>query len=358
MQAGMSLRDASAYNVQFRRGRPILVDSLSFEPATPGAPWVAYRQFCEHFLAPLALMARVDVRLGGLMRANLEGIPLDLAARLLPSRTRLSVGLGPHVHLHARAQRTHADDAVPTAAASGRTNSRELSPSRSAALIDSLDNTIAGLEWDARGTEWADYAENSSYDERATTAKEAAVGAALAAAGGNRAWDLGANTGRYSRIAAALGYSVIAFDIDPAAVERNYLSIRREREERILPLLGDLADPNPARGWAGTERRSLLDRADADVALALALVHHLAIGRNVPLSMIADLLARLARDSIVEFVPREDAMVRRLLASRKDVFPNYTFAGFRAAFAEHFELIKETPIESTQRTLFHYRRRD
>ena len=103
-ERGFTLRDASAYNVQFVDGRPILIDSLSFEPAEPGRPWDAYRQFCQHFLAPLALMAHRDPRLGLLLREYLDGIPLDLAARLLPLKTRLSVGLGSHIHLHARAQ--------------------------------------------------------------------------------------------------------------------------------------------------------------------------------------------------------------------------------------------------------------
>ena len=215
MEAGMSLRDASAYNVQFRRGSPILIDSLSFELATPGAPWLAYRQFCEHFLAPLALMARVDIRLGELLRMNLEGVPLDLAARLLPGRTRFSFGLGPHIHLHARAQRQHADDAAPTngagggeasaAASADAAKAGKLSPSRQKTLLESLRSTVDGLRWRPSGTEWAEYAEHTSYSETATTAKEQAVAAALQASGGSRAWDLGANTGRYSRIAAEPG---------------------------------------------------------------------------------------------------------------------------------------------------------
>lgn len=358
-EVGMSLRDASAYNVQLQHGRPLLIDSLSFERATPGAPWIAYRQFCEHFLAPLALMAHVDIRLGTLLRDHLEGVPLDLAARLLPQRTRLSFGLGPHVHLHARAQRRHAADAARCATATPAAGAgRGLSPSRQRALIESLRNTIEGLRWRPAGTEWADYAENTSYDDAATRAKEAAVSAALARIGGERAWDLGANTGRYSRIAADLGYAVIAFDADPAAVERAYLALRATGDVRILPLLGDLADPSPALGWANAERRSLIERARADVTMALALVHHLAIGRNVRLPMIAELLARLAPHAIVEFVPREDAMVARLLASRQDVFSDYHEDGFRAAFDPRFEVASVTPIEGSLRSVYHFRRRD
>ncbi len=207
------------------------------------------------------------------------------------------------------------------------------------------------------GTVWADYADNTSYDEAATTAKETAVARALEVAGGQRAWDLGANTGRYSRLAADRGYRVVALDVDPGAVERHYRAVRKAGRTDTLPLLADLVNPSPAQGWGSAERASLLARADADVILALALVHHLAIGANVPLPMIAALFARLAPHAIVEFVPKEDAMVRRLLSSRRDVFPAYTIEGFREAVAPHFELLSETPIEGTSRTLFHLRRR-
>ena len=351
--AGMTLRDASAYNVQFHRGRPVLIDSLSFERAEADRPWAAYRQFCEHFLAPLALMSRVDVRLGRLLRDHLEGIPLDLAARLLPGRTRLSFGLGPHIHLHARAQREHADDN----AAPGQGGGASMSAKRLATLIESLRDTVSGLAWEPTGTAWADYADNTSYDDDATAAKALAVGEALSRIGGQRAWDLGANTGRYSRLAADAGYRVVALDIDPAAVERGYRAIRADGRGDILPLLADITDPSPALGWANAERASLLERIDTDVILALALLHHLAIGSNVPLDMIASLFARLAPHAIVEFVPKEDAMVQRLLASRRDIFPDYTIDGFRAAFERDFEIVAQTPIKGSPRTLFHLARR-
>ncbi len=351
--AGMSLRDASAYNVQFHRGRPVLIDSLSFERAEAGRPWIAYRQFCEHFLAPLALMARVDIRLGRLLRDHLEGIPLDLASNLLPGRTRFSFGLGPHIHLHARAQRQHAaDNAEPEQSSQATMSTKKLGT-----LIESLRDTVKGLSWEPQGTAWADYADHTSYDDAATAAKAAAVTTALRAAGGSSAWDLGANTGRYSRIAADEGYRVVALDVDPAAVERGYRAIRSDRREDILPLLADLTDPSPSLGWGSAERAGLLERIDSDVILALALVHHLAIGANVPLPMIASLFAAMAPNAVVEWVPKEDAMVRRLLASRRDVFPGYTLEGFRDAFEEDFEVVRETPIEGTKRSIFHLRRR-
>jgi len=357
MAAGFTLRDASAYNVLFDGPRPVLIDHLSFEPATPGTPWPAYRQFCEHFLAPLALMARRDVRLGSLLRSHLDGIPLDLAARLLPWRSRFSPGLGPHIHLHARGQRRHADGGDAVAREAGRARVGRLGGE---ALIDSLRRTVAGLDWTPAGTEWADYADGTGADDQAramATAKDGIVRSMLGDAGGSVVWDLGANVGRHSAIAAQLGRRVVAWDADPAAVERHYRSLRSAGSSgRVLPLLADLADPTPSVGWALRERRSMLERADADVVLALALIHHLAIGRNVPLPRIADLFASLAPDLILEWVGRDDPMVARLLATREDVFRDYDDAGFRAAFGRRFRVAEERPLPGSARTLFRMER--
>jgi SAM-dependent methyltransferase len=347
-ERGFTLRDATAYNVQFVRGRPILIDTLSFEWAEPGAPWIAYRQFCEQFLAPLALMAVRDVRLGLMLREHVDGIPLDLAARLLPGRTRWNLGLGAHIHAHARAQRRYAGMAEDAAAESRKAT---MSPLRQQALLDSLRRTIQKLDWAPEGTEWADYAQNTSYGDAGTAAKDELVGRFLIDAGGERVWDLGANTGRYSRIAASLGRDVVAWDIDPAAVERNYRQVRRNGEERIIPLVLDLANPSPGLGWAGQERRSVAERANADVVLALALVHHLAIGRNVPLERISAFFAELGPNLIIEFVPKDDPMVRTLLATREDVFPDYTIDGMRESLQEAWRIEEEVSIEGTPRSL-------
>ena len=357
LSAGMTLRDASAYNVQFRGVQPVLIDSLSFGRMEPDAPWIAYQQFCEHFLAPLALMATRDIRCSRLLRGGIDGIPLDLAARLLPGRSRLRLGLGAHLHLHARSMRQHAD-------ASGSGRKARLSLSRQSALIESLRSTVSGLRWEPEGTEWADYADHTSYDDGATRSKEAIVGAMLGAAagssgagGGAAVWDLGANTGRYSAIASGLGRRVLAFDIDPAAAERHYRSLRRDGRTDTTPLVMDLADPSPALGWAHRERRSLEERGGDGVLMALALVHHLAIGRNVPLPMLLGWLADLGSELIIEWVPREDPMAQRLLAAREDIFGRYTEEGLQAAMVERWVQVDRAPIVGSARVLYHLRRR-
>lgn len=355
LEAGMRLKDASAYNIQFDAGRPILIDSLSFERAEPTEPWPAYRQFCEHFLAPLALIAYRDARLGLLLRDHIDGIPLDLATELLPGRTRLNFGLLSHLRLHAGAQR-RAASAAPVAETDAPRAARGVSATGQAALLDSLRRTISGLRWEPSG-HWTTYATTTSYSQAATASKAEIVRSMLDAVAGSSAWDLGANTGVYSALAADAGYRVIAWDQDAGSVEAHWRRVRGGAAPAILPLVGDLANPSPALGWGLSERASFLDRADPDVILALALVHHLAIGNNVPLPGVASLFARLAPHAIVEFVPKDDPMVRRMLAARRDIFDGYRIDGFRAAFGSAFEIIREQAIADSPRTLFLLRRR-
>ena len=354
LDAGMRLKDASAYNIQFDAGRPILIDTLSFESAPPTQPWPAYRQFCEHFLAPLALIAHRDARCGLMLRDFIDGIPLDLAAGLLPARTRLNLGLLSHLHLHAGAQRRASRQPPPADGATKR--EPRISETGQRALLDSLRRTVAGLRWEPSG-HWTEYASTTSYSEPATVSKGDIVREMLAAVGGATAWDVGANTGVYSALAAEAGYRVIAWDQDAGSVEAHWRRVRGDGKLPILPLICDLANPSPSIGWALEERASFLDRGQPDVMLALALVHHLAIGNNVPLPGVARLFASMAPHAIVEFVPKEDPMTRRLLAARRDIFEHYTVEGFREAFGGSFNIVRETAVADSPRTLFLLERR-
>jgi hypothetical protein len=355
MEHDMSLKDASAYNIQFHRGRPVMIDTLSFETYKEGAPWVAYRQFCQHFLAPLALMARCDIRLGQLLRSHIDGIPLDLAARLLPKSTRLRPGLAMHIHLHARFQRNYAD-ADPSRTGKPVKQAR-VSRTGLLGMVDGLRGTVSKLNWNPGGTEWADYYQATNYSEGAFTAKQKLVDRYLAAVSPEEVWDLGANTGEFSRIAAARDIPVVAFDIDPSAVEKNYRRLRAERQAGPLPLLMDLTNPSPGTGWHERERESFMGRGPVDCAMALALIHHLAISNNVPLPRLADFFAELCHHLIIEFVPRADSQVQRLLSTREDIFDTYDAEHFEAAMLAHFEILEREPVEGSERTLYLMRRR-
>lgn len=349
---GMTLRDASAYNVQFHRGRPVLIDTLSFERRREGQPWVAYRQFCQHFLAPLALETSVDVHLGQLLRADIDGIDVAVASAALPARTRLKPGLLTHLHLHARAQRRHAQRG---STASGR--QATLSERALRGLVASLRTTVEGLVWRPGRTSWSGYyAEAGHYTDAAMAHKEALVAAFLDTLTPRTVWDLGANTGRFTRLATERGANAVAWDADVAAVEANWHEVRRRGETDLLPLVLDLTNPSPPVGWAHEERMSLADRAPVDVVLALALVHHLAIGNNVPLPRVAAYLAQLAGHVVVEWVPKDDPKVATLLAARDDVFADYTVDGFERAIGAHFTVARREPLRDSSRTLYLLRR--
>jgi hypothetical protein len=346
LKAGMSLKDASAYNIQFKDGKPLLIDTLSFGVYKEGTPWEAYRQFCQHFLAPLALMAKVDARLSQLLRVHIDGVPLDLASRLLPAKTRLDFGLLTHIHLHASAQKRYAGAEIHS--------ERRGSVSRTAflGLIESLEATVRKLNWRPGGTEWGDYYDITNYSDAAFEHKKEILGLWLAREKPGLIWDLGANTGVFSRIAAENGAFVVSADVDPAAVERNYLHVKAEGNARILPLLIDLTNPSPALGWANEERESLAGRGPADLVMALALVHHLAISNNVPLPRVADYFAGLGRQLVIEFVPKSDSQVRKLFASRQDIFPDYSVDGFEAAFCRPFRILEKIAIRESARLLY------
>ena len=347
IEHGMTLKDASAYNVQFRQGRAQLVDTLSFEVLRKGEPWVAYRQFCQHFLAPLALMAYRDFRLGELLRTHIDGIPLDLASRVLPRRTWLWPGLLVHIHLHASAQRRYAGKSV-LAKRAGRRMSRQAL----LGLVENLEAAVRRLHWRPVGTEWANYRQFHGYSEADLAEKCRLVGEFLDQVRPVSVWDLGANVGTFSRIASQRGIATIAFDFDPAAVEHNYLKAKKEGDPRLLALVMDLTNPSPALGWAGKERMSLAERGPVGALLALALVHHLAISNNVPLGMIAEFLAGLSSWLLIEFIPKEDPQVQRLLASRADIFSEYNFEGFEAAFSPHYEFRRRDPVGDSGRWLY------
>jgi hypothetical protein len=347
----MTLRDASAFNIQFAAGRPILIDTSSFGIAEQGRPWIAYRQFCEQFLAPLAVMAYVDPRLARLSQLNVEGVPLDLAVRLLPRRARLRPSLLLHLFLHARAQRRFSGGAAPE-------RRRDVSSRALRGLLESLRTAVSHLPAPRRTGTWSEYdATMTHYSDEASSAKASAVSTLLDEIVPRTAWDLGANVGRYSRIATEKGIDVVAFDLDHDAVDANYRRVREDGDERLLPLVLDLTAPSPAIGWANRERMALAERGPADVVLALALIHHLAIANNVPLPRIASFLASLGRYAVVEFVPKDDVMVAALLRDREDIFPDYSPDGFVDAFTTVFELRRTIPIADSSRVLYLFARR-
>lgn len=347
LEHGMSLKDASAYNIQFLGSRPIFIDTLSFARYQEGEPWIGYRQFCQHFLAPLALMSYTDIRLSQLSKIFLDGVPLDLAVRLLPLRARFHFSLFIHLYLHAKSQQHFAGKELPKSRfASG------VSLASKKGIIESLESAIKKLMLKPQRTEWSHYYGETNYSEEAIVHKKELVSAFLDAASPKTVWDLGANKGFFGRIASSKGIQTVAFDIDPIAVEKNYLECKEQSEANMLPLVLDLTNPSPAIGWHSRERSSLIERGPVDTVLALAIVHHLAIGNNLPFAAIVDFLHKICRALIIEFVPKSDSQVKRLLISRKDIFPDYNQESFEREFGNCFSIRNSVRIRNSERTLY------
>ena len=334
---GVILKDGTPYNVQWRGSVPTFIDIGSFERLREGEPWFGYRQFCMQCLFPLMLQSYRDVPFRPLLRGQLDGIPPEQMSRLLSFRDRFRRGVLTNVVLHARLERGHGERSSTEAR-------RELKragfkPELIKANADRLARLVRRLDWRPRGSEWSEYREISTYGDEELAAKERFVEAAVAGSRPGTVWDLGANDGRFSRIAAEGGAYVVAIDGDEVAIERLYRELREAGDERILPLALDLVDSSPGLGWRGAERPRLEERGRPDLVLALALVHHLTIGGNVPVADVVDWLAGLGTRLVVEFPTREDPMVERLLArKRPGAHPDYELEGFERELEGRLEV--------------------
>jgi len=347
---GMILKDATPYNVQWRGARPVFVDVGSFEALRDGEPWAGYRQFCSLFLYPLLMQAWRRAPFNPWLRGSLEGISPGEARSLLGGRDLLRRGAFTHVVMHSRLDRRYA-------ARGGDVRSELRRAGFDRRLIEAnvrgLRRLVSRLEWRPAGSPWLAYAPTTSYDEADAGRKEAFVRDAAAARHRRLVWDLGANGGRFTRLAAEHADYALALDADASVVERLYLELRAAGERRILPLVANLADPAPGLGWRGVERPPLSERGRPDLVLCLALVHHLAISANVPPAAIVDWLASLRAELVVEFPTRDDEQVRSLLARKREgLHADYERAGFERLLGAAFELARTEELAGGTRVLY------
>lgn len=349
LEHDMSLKDASAFNIQFFEGKPIHIDTLSFERYDVGKPWFGYKQFVEHFLAPLCLMSMVDTRLTRMSSVFLDGIPVDLVSRMLPLSSRLNISLLIHIYAHATSKQKYADKKL-----GALLDKKAVSRQALLGMLDDLERTIKKLRWRAKGTQWHDYYEEdkNNYKSESMQHKAELVKQFLEKTKAKKVWDMGANTGFFSAIAVKTGATVWSFDNDYGALEKNYADVVVENEKKRLPLFCDLTNPTPPVGWENKERLSLFQRGPADAVLALALMHHLAISHNVPFSYLASCFSQMGKHLIIEFVDKQDSQVQILLANRKDIFQGYTKEHFEKAFEEFFTIKQSTLIKGSKRVLY------
>jgi hypothetical protein len=346
------LKDATPYNVQFKGSRPVFLDVGSWEKLRPGEPWVAYRQFCMQFLYPLMLQAYKDVPFQPWLRGSIDGITPTEARALMSFRDRFRKGAFTNVFLHARLDQRYAQ--------SGRTGGDVKKELKSAgfgkellrANVKKLRKAVEATEWDPPRSVWTTYRTENTYDDADNQAKADFIRQVAAQREWKLAWDLGANDGFYSRIIAEQASYVLALDLDPSTVELLYRDLKAEGSEQILPLVMNLTDPSPALGWRGLERKAWTDRGKPELVLALALLHHVSITGNVPVRQFVDWLASLDSHVVIEFMTREDPMVKRLLAAKRVEHDDYERGFFERCVGEAFEVERTQELPSGTRILY------
>lgn len=352
LELDYTLTDATAYNVQFKGTRPIFIDHLSLKPYESGEIWAGHRQFCTQFLNPIILWSRKGVAPNNWFRGSLEGISPEELAPLMSVKDKFSFTILSHVVGQAMLQRR------------AIANSRKILPEEQPRLsrtglrgiLEGLRSFIQKCRPPHAATVWGDYAENTSYEAAERQAKGEAIARMVAAAKPRMIFDLGCNSGEYSEIALANGAKeAVGFDFDFGALEA---AVKRaeDRSLNFLPLWLDAANPSPSQGWAQSERAGLFERSKADALIALAFIHHIVIGRNVPMALALDWIIAMAPRGIIEFPPKNDPMVQRLLANRPDIFPDYTEDNFVALIGRRAKIINQELVSKSGRLLVTYER--
>jgi ribosomal protein L11 methylase PrmA len=349
---GMTLKDATSFNLQFYEGHPCLIDTLSFEVYKPGQAWAAYRQFVEHFLAPLALASMQDPLWIQFLRVRHSGIPLRTAHRVLPLRSWWKFGIFFHIHLQ-----TLSIALARKCSLAEKSIGLSFRKESFYGLIESLTRTIKSLHEPRQSTGWQRYYQTSTETEYLAAKKQLTL-QFLREVNASTIWDIGANDGTFSRLAATTGAYIISLDSDHACVSNNYKMMRSARLKNILPLWIDLSNPSPNVGWSNNERFSLLDRGPSDLVLALAIIHHLAISNNVPLDNIASFFAKICNSLIIEFIPKTDAHVQELLSTREDIFLQYNKKVFEDAFTGHFTILQRAEVSNSGRIMYLMKKKD
>ncbi|MFL5773377.1 MAG: hypothetical protein ACJ75F_09480 [Flavisolibacter sp.] len=342
LKYGMVLKDATPFNIQWRGATPVLIDTLSFEKYDSTLPWIAYRQFCECFVAPLVLMNYTHQPIQKMLLSWPDGIPVQMASSMLPMRSRLNLNVNLHIHLQAALSgKKQKDNQKPAS----------FSEKKFRHLLESLTSLVRNLEWKGKQAGWSNYYNEAAQRNDYLPRKKQVVQKWIDELDVSSAIDLGANEGEFSFITASKGIRTIAADSDHDSINKLFLQIKEKQQENIWPLIIDLPDPSPGIGWNNEERMPFMERSKSHLALALALVHHLCIGRNITLEQTAGLFANLCSILLIEFVPKDDPKVQEMLIQKKDIYTSYNLENFLLAYEKLFRIEKNEQLPGG-RTLY------
>jgi hypothetical protein len=351
LSKGFILKDASAFNVTFHKGKPVFIDTLSFDFYEENSPWRAYKQFITHFLGPLVLAKYHGTEMLRSMQIHIDGVPIKLISSLLPARTRLSSVILTNIHLLARMEDKHSEDYK------AETKIAKLSKKAQNNILESLYDYIRKLKFKEQ-SEWGDYYTKTNYNESAFNYKLNLVREWVNLVKPKRLIDVGGNDGTFARAVIDEVDHIIVTDIDSNAVDQNYKQVRSNNELNMLPMVCDVLQPAPGIGFNNLERSSLIGRLKEyapGMTMALALIHHMTLSGNVPFDRSARFFASFSKSLIIEFPKREDSWVRSLLTRKREFINHFDFYNqdnFERWFCLHFDLIRKESIPDTERTLY------
>jgi hypothetical protein len=347
LEHGLSLKDATAFNLQQYEGRMIFIDHTSFETSDNKLPWRPYSQFCRHFLAPLLVTSRTGRNANKSFLINLDGLDLGEAGAALRVSDKFHPSIIIHIYLHHFLTKKLQDTRREKNIKSTRTGNQKI-------YLRHLRDVVSKISPPRYNTEWHRYYGNTNYNDESFYEKEKFVREIMLSGNYACAWDIGGNNGHFSRTIAERALTVISMDIDHAAIDLNYLKNRQEGKRNIYPLVMDLANPSPALGFGNRERTTIEHRSKPDIMFALALIHHLAVTYNIPFELAARHLREKNAELVIEFVDREDSQFRKLLRSRGDMCDSYNKENFEKSFNEEFEIRKKYHVPNSHRTLYHF----
>ncbi len=351
LEHGWILKDSSPYNIQWVGTSPVFIDTPSFIPWTEGEPWVGYRQFCSMFFTPLAIRAHLGIDHIPILRSNLDGVTPTEAINYFSGLNRFKKGVLSHIVLPSRVEK-HINDKERDDAPAHQRKSIKQSKAMVLGLVQSMSRLISKLSITDEHTDWSQYDKTHSYTDIDHENKKEFILKHLSASNPDYAWDIGCNTGTFSKLCSEFCNYVIAIDGDHGAVDKLYLSEKGRKESNIHPLVMNLSNISPSQGWASTERLAFDCRKKPDLVLCLALIHHVRITSNIPNILFLKWLHTLKANVILEFVNRDDEMVKKLLTNKAEQYEDYNISQFVSEIDAYFNIEDRQTLKEGKRELF------
>ena len=351
LENGWIVKDSTPYNIQFVNNKPIFIDTPSITKWESGSGWDSYRQFCMMFLYPLMLESYLDIDFRVFLRSNLDGIDPKTTFNIIGFRKIYKRGVFFHVYLPHKIEKNILAKERDTAAAKKRTN---ISHSKLSviALVDSMLGIIKSLKVKSKVSVWGDYDHINTYEHDDNIKKQGFIDSVTNNKKYNTVWDCGANTGLFSEHISGNAKKIIAMDGDILAVEKMYQRLK-SNDSNITPMVINLENMSPDHGFNASERTRLELRSKPDLIMCLAIIHHIRISANIPCDNFLSYLRSLNSEIIIEFVQRDDEMVKKLLLNKKEQYQDYNLEAFEDSINNYFSIEKTDTLKGGHRKIYH-----